>query len=76
MTDAERWRALTEPQKKLLQGLYVTRKHYFADYYPPVKKLLSLGLIARAKEYSNGQYSITEQGDTVYKAGLGEGDKA
>lgn len=72
MTDAERWRALTEPQKKLLQGLYVSRKHYFADYYPPVKKLAALGLIAT----SSGQYHITEQGDAVYKAGLGEGDKA
>lgn len=58
----QQWRKLTVPQQKVLIQLSPDRRHYFASYYPPIRKLISLGLVTGD---GAGTYRLTDEGRAV-----------
>ena len=55
------WKKLTPAQRRELMMIHRVRRKYYADYYPPIKKLTEHGLVVRDKS----MYQLTEIGDAV-----------
>ena len=68
MTAGQQWRSLTVYQQKVLirLGEPPRKGHYYASYYPPIRKLIGLSLITGD---GAGIYRLTQAGLDVLAAG-------